>query len=79
MSALRYATGQEVAVLAAFAALFALLAAAAVLGLVRRRRGPPPEPPPTRFVPHWQMMLMLGALGLLLASVIVRMVVRALR
>ncbi len=70
--------------LAAFAALFALMVAAAAIGVVRRRhplflRRRVPEPASTRFVPHWQLMLMLGAFFLFLAGSLVWAVVKALR
>ncbi|HBH02587.1 MAG: hypothetical protein A2W08_02560 [Candidatus Rokubacteria bacterium RBG_16_73_20] len=65
-------TGQEKAVLGAFAFLALLLVAALVLGVVRRRRGAEASPASTRFVPHWQLMgmLLLAALGIVVSLVL---------
>ena len=65
-------TGQEKAVVAAFALFLLALVAAFVLGAVRRRRGVLPPPAPARFVPHWQMMgmLLLTALAIVAALII---------
>lgn len=52
-------TGQERAIVVAFALLVLGLAAAVVVGAVRRRRGEEAPPPAVRFVPHWQLMGML--------------------
>ncbi len=62
-------TGQEQALVAAFALFLLALVAAVVVGAVRRRRGTLPPPPAVRFVPHWQMMaiLALAAFGILAA------------
>ena len=65
-------TGQEKAVVLAFAFLAFVLVAALVLGAVRRGRGAPPPPTSTRFVPHWQLMgmLLLTALAIVAALII---------
>ncbi len=79
-------TGQEKAIVAAFALVALVLVSAVVLGAVRRWRGaetPPTgavrrrrgaEAPPTstRFVPHWQLMgmLLLAALGIVAALIL---------
>lgn len=70
-------TGQEKALVAAFALFVLALIAAFVVGAMRRRRGMLPPPQPTRFVPHWQMMTMLAlaALGIL-AAILVPLVAR---
>ena len=63
-------TGQEKAIVAAFALFLLALVVAVVVGAVRRRRGVPP-PPAVRFVPHWQLMgmLLLAVLGIVVALV----------
>ena len=65
-------TGQEKAVLGAFAFLALLLVAALVLGVVRRRRGEEAPDASMRFVPHWQLMgmLLLAALGIVVSLVL---------
>jgi len=70
-------TGQEKALVAAFALFVLALIAAFVVGAVRRRRGTLPPPQPVRFVSHWQMMTMLAlaALGIL-AAILVPLVAR---
>lgn len=70
-------TGQEKAIVAAFALFLLALVAAVVVGAVRRRRGTLPPPAPTRFVSHWQTMaiLALAALGIL-AAILVPLVAR---
>lgn len=65
-------TGQERAIIVAFALLMLGLVAAVVVGAVRRRRGDVPPPAPVRFVPHWQLMgmLLLTVLGIVVALVV---------
>ena len=65
-------TGQERAIVVAFALLALGLVAAVVVGAVRRRRGEEAPPPAVRFVPHWQLMgmLLLAVLGIVVALVV---------
>ena len=65
-------TGQEKAILGAFAFLALGLVAALVLGVVRRRRGEEAPDASMRFVPHWQLMgmLLLTALAIVAAFVV---------
>ena len=65
-------TGQEKAILGAFAFLALGLVAALVLGVVRRRRGEEAPDASMRFVPHWRLMgmLLLTALAIVAAFVV---------
>ena len=65
-------TGQEKAILGAFAFLALGLVAALVLGVVRRRRAEEAPDASMRFVPHWQLMgmLLLTALAIVAAFVV---------
>ncbi|MFI5341606.1 MAG: hypothetical protein ACHQ7N_17425 [Candidatus Methylomirabilales bacterium] len=61
--------------LLAAAFMLCVLVYAVIVGLLRRRR-PDYTPPPVRFVPHWQMMSMLGlALLAILAAIVVPFIV----
>ena len=67
-------TGEELAMLTIFATLAVLLVAALVVSGLRRRRAP--AVPTTRFVPHWQLMLMAGAAVILLCWKVVAALIR---
>jgi uncharacterized iron-regulated membrane protein len=74
----QYMTTQAILVLLAFCFLIALIIIAGVIGHIRRR-DPNFTPPPVRFVPHWQMMSMLGlALLAILAAILVPFILRLL-
>jgi hypothetical protein len=54
----------------AFGFLIAVLVAAIIRGN-RRTRDPDGVSPPVRFVPHWHLMLLVGAAALIVVSAIV--------
>jgi len=62
--------------LLAAAFMLGVMVYAFIAGLLRRGR-PDYTPPPVRFVPHWQMMSMLGfALLAIVAAILIPLIVR---
>jgi|GEM_PF-1238864 hypothetical protein len=75
----QYLSTEFILLLLAFGFLIGLIIIAGVIGYVRRRR-PDFTLEPVRFVPHWQMMSMLGlALLAILVAILVPLMAWLLR